>query len=206
MRAVISWRCQVVSVPDVDAPEYTEDEKRRLSENLHEAITLVHCGALSGRPLLGALLFDLHRALFHDVRGHAGRPRGRGFGSEVLRFGLRYSSPRDRVADELEQMFRRLRAAVSAAETQRDDDAYELSALKVALWGHTEVIRIHPFEDGNGRSSRLLLDVLLVRFGLRPVSFDVVRAEYIAALEAAFEGDDGPLVDLVIRLQSDALP
>ena len=164
-----------MSVPDVDAPEYSEDEKRRLSENLHAVVTLVHGGALSGRPLLGPLLLDLHRALFQDVRGHAGRPRGRGFGSEVLRFGLRYSSPRDRVADDLDRMFRRLRAEVNEAEAQRGHDGYELAALKVALWGHTEVIRIHPFEDGNGRSSRLLLDVLLVRFGLRPVSFDVVR-------------------------------
>lgn len=194
-----------MNVPEVDAPEYTDDEKRRLSENLQGVVELVHGGGLSGRSLQASLLFDLHRALFQDVRGHAGRPRGRGFGSEVLRFGPRYSSPRDRVADDLDRMFRRLRVAVSDAEAQRDDEEYEISALRVALWGHTETIRIHPFEDGNGRSSRLLLDVLLVRFGLRPVSFDVVRAEYIAALEAAFEGDDGLLVDLVIRLQSDAL-
>jgi len=195
-----------VNVPEVAAPEYTDDEKRQLSENLRGVVAQVHGGALSARLIQAPLLFDLHRALFEEVRGHADRPRGRGFGSEVLRFGPRYSSPRDRVADDLDRMFRRLRAAVSEAEAQRDDGAYELSALRVALWGHTEVIRIHPFEDGNGRSSRLLLDVLLVRFGLRPVSFDVVRAEYIAALEAAFEGDDGLLVDLVVRLQSDALP
>ncbi len=194
-----------MNVPEVDAPEYTDDEKRRLSENLQGVVELVHCGGLSGRPIQASVLFDLHRALFYDVRGHAGRARGRGFGSEVLRFGPRYSSPRDRVADDLDRMFRRLRVAVSDAATLSDDETYELSALRVALWAHTEVIRIHPFEDGNGRSSRLLLDVLLVRFGLRPVSFDVVRAEYIAALEAAFEGDDGLLVDLVIRLQSDAL-
>lgn len=110
------------------------------------------------------------------------------------------------MADDLDRMFRRLRVAVNDAAALSDDETYELSALRVSLWAHTEVIRIHPFEDGNGRTSRLLLDVLLVRFGLRPVSFDIVREEYIAALEAAFEGDDGLLVDLVIRLQCDALP
>ncbi len=191
--------------PEVDAPQYTDDEKRTLSENLRQVTEAVHGGALSSRPIRSELLVDLHRALFQGVRSHAGRPRGEGFGSEVLRFGPWYSTHRREVDRELTMLFRWLAAAVAELESHRDVEGYVESALRVALRAHTEVIRIHPFEDGNGRSSRLLLDCLLVRLDLAPVSFDIVRDEYIGALEEAFKSDDTLLMDLVIRLQSDAL-
>src|SRR5581483_9668643 len=125
----------------------------------------------------------LPRAPFGGVRSHAGRPRGPGFGAEVLRFGPQYSAHRRDVARELDTLFQWLRVAVGEVEADPASEEYDLSAMRVALHAHTEVIRIHPFEDGNGRASRLLLDLLLVRFGLRPISFDAVREEYIAALE-----------------------
>lgn len=195
----------LVSIPEVNAPEYTDEEKARLTENLRCLVEAIHIGKLRSRALHPTLLFDLHRALFDGVTGHAGRPRGPGFGSEVLRFGRRYSADRKYVARKLDELFRWIARAVDALEAAREDDAYEDQGLRVALHAHAEVIRIHPFEDGNGRSSRLLLDVLLVRLALRPVSFDTVRDEYIAVLEAAFEGDEQPMADLYIRLVSDRL-
>lgn len=195
-----------MTLPDVDAPQYTEEENARLTHNLRRVVEAVHSGELHHRPLQVDLLLNLHRALFDEVRDHAGRARGPGFGSEVLRFGPRYSVHRAKVSAELERHFHWLRAAVAALEENRDAEEYELVALQVAARAHLGVIRIHPFEDGNGRSSRLLLDVVLVRLGLRPISFDVVRDEYIGTLEAAFNGDEEPLVDLCIRLASDAAP
>lgn len=195
-----------MTLPDVDAPRYTDDENERLTQNLRSVVEAVHAGALRVRPLYVDLLTDLHRAVFTDVRGHAGRLRSPGFGAEVLRFGPQYSVHRRDVARELDQLFRWLRLAVDALEDNRDAEGYELAAFQVAARAHVGLIRIHPFEDGNGRSSRLLLDVLFVRLGFRPVSFDVVREEYIGTLEAAFAGDEGPLVDLCVRLASDALP
>lgn len=194
-----------MSVPEVDAPAYTEEEKERLTENLRLLVEAIQRGELRDRPLHPSLLFDLHRGLFLGVRSHAGRPRGPGFGADVLRFGPRYSVPRKEVERQLDAAFRQLRIVVGEVESDPASGEYELNALRVALWAHTEVIRIHPFEDGNGRASRLLMDVLLARFGLRPIAIDAVRGEYIAALEEAFRGDDGPLLDLYLRLASDAL-
>lgn len=195
-----------MTLPDVDAPTYTDEENERLSENLTRVAEAVHRGTLRPRRLQVDLLLDLHRALFDGVRSHAGRPRGPGFGSEVLRFGPQYSVHRTKVVAELDRLFHWLRLSVDSLEANRDDEEYALASFRVAARAHVGVVRIHPFEDGNGRSSRLLLDAVLVRLGFRPVSFDVVRAEYIGALEAAFGGDDEPLVDLCIRLASDALP
>lgn len=195
-----------MGAPELDPPQYTDDEIRQLTDNLRQLVETIHRGDLRERPLRPELLLDLHRALFDGVRSHAGRPRGPGFGSEVLRFGVRYSLPRDRVAKALEQCFLRLRVDQAELEDNPTQEGYEHRALRLALGAHVEVIRIHPFEDGNGRTARLLLDLLLVRSGLRPVPVELVRTEYITALEAAFQGDDGLLVDCYIRLASDALP
>ena len=55
---------------------------------------------------------------------------------------------------------------------------YELS-----FWAHYELVTIHPWADGNGRTSRLLMNLLQMEFGALPVK--VLRedkAEYIQAL------------------------
>ncbi|MDQ6926872.1 MAG: Fic family protein [Candidatus Eremiobacteraeota bacterium] len=71
-----------------------------------------------------------------------------------------------------------------------------------------EVIGIHPFEGGNGRSTRLLTDWLLIRLGLRPIPIEAVKGGYTACLNLYFRTRDlQPLVDLLIGLYPlDALP
>ena len=194
-----------MGVPDVTVPAYTDDEQATLSQQLRRIVESVHSGALSLRRLDASLLCHLHRELFQGVRGHAGRMRGVGFGSETLRFGTRYAVHRREVERLMEALFHRLDRDVRALQGNQGEATYEERVLRVALRAHAEVIRIHPFEDGNGRSSRLLLDVVLVRLHLRPISFDIVRADYITALEAAFEGEPGLLVDLAIRLSTDRM-
>ena len=40
--------------------------------------------------------------------------------------------------------------------------------VKVAAWAHGEWVRIHPFANGNGRTSRLWANYVLVRYGFGP--------------------------------------
>jgi Fic family protein len=59
---------------------------------------------------------------------------------------------------------------------------------------HHEFIRIHPFDDGNGRVVRLLLNYVLLRAGLLPIvvkSLD--RQAYLAAIALADAGELEPL-------------
>ena len=59
---------------------------------------------------------------------------------------------------------------------------------------HHEFIRIHPFDDGNGRVVRLLLNYVLLRAGLLPI---VVKSRdrrgYLTAIALADAGDLMPL-------------
>ena len=66
-----------------------------------------------------------------------------------------------------------------------------------AAWLHHRFVQIHPFQDGNGRVARALATLVMIREGLLTlVVTDAMRGDYIGALEAADNGDLGPLVRL----------
>lgn len=69
---------------------------------------------------------------------------------------------------------------------------------------HVEFILIHPFREGNGRISRLLNDVLLVRAGYLPMDYQLWhkhRDYYIKAIQAGVAGD----YQYIERLMRDSL-
>jgi Fic family protein len=62
-----------------------------------------------------------------------------------------------------------------------------------AFTAHRRLVAIHPFNDGNGRTARLLMNLILIRAGYPPVAVRPEdRMEYIRALqqEQAGEGPD----------------
>ncbi len=71
---------------------------------------------------------------------------------------------------------------------------------------HARLERIHPFLDGNGRTGRLALNLLLVRRGYPPaIVYKRDRSRYLAALRRADAGDPGPLGELLARAILDNL-
>ncbi|MCK2237067.1 MULTISPECIES: Fic family protein [unclassified Crossiella] len=71
---------------------------------------------------------------------------------------------------------------------------------------HNEFERVHPFLDGNGRTGRLVLNLVLVRLGYPPVViFKRQRDAYLTALQRADSGDYGALGELIARAMYDNL-
>ncbi|MFT4216039.1 MAG: Fic family protein [Micropruina sp.] len=71
---------------------------------------------------------------------------------------------------------------------------------------HQGFEQIHPFIDGNGRTGRLLLNLILVRLGYPPVIIlKRERPRYLNALQRADTGDYGPLGELLARAMYDNL-
>lgn len=65
---------------------------------------------------------------------------------------------------------------------------------------HCRFEQIHPFIDGNGRTGRLLLNLVLVRLGYPPVIvYKRQRSDYLRALRRADSGDPGLLGELLAR-------
>jgi Fic-DOC domain mobile mystery protein B len=78
---------------------------------------------------------------------------------------------------------------------------------EIAIRFHHRLIWIHPFSNGNGRHGRLVAEMLVRRFGIKPLTWGgadlakagTSRSDYLAAMRKA---DNGDFTDLVRFAQS----
>ena len=71
---------------------------------------------------------------------------------------------------------------------------------------HNKFGRVHPFIDGNGRTGRLVMNLVLVRLGYPPVIIlKKHRGAYLVAMQRADGGDYGALGELIARAMYDNL-
>lgn len=127
---------------------------------------------------------ELHRRLFGDVWAWAGdfRTTERNIGVEPLRIGVD------------------LRMALDDARYWVENETFAADEIAVRL--HHRLVAIHPFPTGNGRTTRLMADLIVTRLGGEPFTWgrqnltDVgtTRAKYVAALRAADNHDIQPLL------------
>lgn len=71
--------------------------------------------------------------------------------------------------------------------------------IEKAAFAHAELTKIHPFTDGNGRTSRLVMNYLLMQSGIPPVAITKTgKAEYFDTLAVYDETNDiKPLKKLI---------
>ncbi|MCK5450523.1 MAG: Fic family protein [Candidatus Omnitrophica bacterium] len=62
--------------------------------------------------------------------------------------------------------------------------------IEYAAEAHFKLVDIHPFVDGNGRTARLLMNLILMKHGIPPsVVLKVDRKKYYSCLEKAHKGN-----------------
>ncbi len=80
------------------------------------------------------------------------------------------------------------------------DNNKEFNAIELAAYAHHELVRIHPFVDGNGRTARLLMNLILMQEGYPPVVIiKKERKKYFDALEKAHFGNFKDFFNFVAR-------
>lgn len=101
------------------------------------------------------------------------------------------------------EMVRQVKAFFADLPFKKD----ELNSIELAAWTHAEFVRILPFEDGNGRTSRMIMNYQLMAHGFLPVSIAKEnRLEYFEALEAyAVNGELEKFADMIAALEEQRL-
>jgi Fic-DOC domain mobile mystery protein B len=146
---------------------------------------------LTSKPSRREAPFDLdwcqrlHKEMFGDVWDWAGQIRTRN-----LNLGIPFGTIRDTLAALLGDL--------------AEWPTYKMHWIEQAARLHYRAVLIHPFENGNGRWSRLLSNIWLRRNGQGVIVWpeatigaeSVIRSDYIAAIKKADAGDLEPLVEL----------
>jgi Fic family protein len=186
----------------------TEDVLELIQSQYH-ALEFLAQAAREGRDVSISLIKELHVALTQRQTTYlATGPDGRTF-SATLHHGewktqpnhvtrpdgsiLEYTPP-EQVAPQMERL-----VELYLATSDRDP-------IVRAAWLHHRFVRIHPFEDGNGRVARCLTLLGLLKCDLAPLVVDRrERDRYLRTLDRANEGDLRPLIRFFAELEIVAL-
>jgi cell filamentation protein len=140
-------------------------------------------------PIMTGLVLDIHRTAFAHLYDWAGKWRT----TNVIVGSLQPPQPHQ-VIQLMYQFLGNLNFKLSIAKTEEDH-------LDCLVYAHHEFIRIHPFNNGNGRTGRLLMNLVALKLGYKPLALYHREGEsrkiYIDALKAADKGDFQPLSSLI---------
>ena len=144
--------------------------------NHAEAIDYIRDFAKSGIEISERTIKEIHALVLHGInRENAGRYRS----VPVMISGSRHTPPQPFLIEKQMEDFM-IRFAEMEAE--------HVHPVLIAAYLHDELVRIHPFIDGNGRTSRLLMNLYLLRNGYTIVNLkgaDEAKISYYKSLEAS---------------------
>ncbi len=174
-------------------PGKTANEHQDI-RNLDLALSYVETLAGGEMPLTERLVRVLHALVMRDLTGEEDES-GSYRSSDLTHLSYPVPPAVDVVA-AMGSFGRWLTLKPESAE-------YLASPILRATYAHTRLLTIHPFVNGNGRSGRLLLNLLLLRAGFPPVALDsAAYPAYLHSLDEAGGNDD---LTLILGLVLDAV-
>ena len=139
------------------------------------------------------LMKELHEIAFRNSKPFAGKFRGKGIEVGVVDSSgsiIHRGAPQKQVVPLLNEFIKWYNKSKG-----------KYHPLLLAAVVHNQFENIHPFQDGNGRVGRLLLNNILIKHGLPPVNIELKhRLEYYSALhEYQKDGNIRPTIELIIN-------
>ncbi len=139
------------------------------------------------------LILELHKIVFENSKPFAGKFRAKGVEVVVAdKFGnvLHRGAPSTHVRNLLAELVK-----------WYNKNRKRYPPIVLAAVVHNQFENVHPFQDGNGRVGRLLLNNILLRHSLPPLNIELKnRYEYYAALQAyEKEHDLRPIIELMLK-------
>jgi cell filamentation protein len=132
----------------------------------------------------------IHEIAFGELYDWAGKWR-----TIIVTVGIIELDP-TKIPNLMYQYFDDLNYKVSHSKNKSDH-------IQTLAYGHYEFVRIHPFNNGNGRTGRLVMNLIALKFGYRPMELyfreGESRSKYIEALRQADKGNLDFLKTLIER-------
>lgn len=165
--------------------------------NHAEAIDYIRDFAGNGIEISERTIKEIHALVLHGIdRDNAGRYRS----VPVMISGSTHLPPQPYLIGPGMEAFMR-----TFADMERQGE----HPVVIAAYLHDELVRIHPFIDGNGRTSRLLMNLYLLRHGYVLVSLkgdDDSKLRYYRALESSHTSNNPePFLEVVASAELEAL-
>ena len=147
--------------------------------NHAEAIDYIKDFAKNDLEIIERTIKEIHALVLHGInREYAGRYRT----VPVMISGSQHVPPQPYLIEKQMEDF-----MIKFKEMEKE----KVHPVLIAAYLHDELVRIHPFIDGNGRTSRLLMNLCLLRHGYTIVNLkgdNDTRRAYYFALEASHTG------------------
>ncbi len=170
----------------------------------NEAVKWITDIIKDNRPLTENFIRELHRLILKepyevDAITAEGKPT-----KKKVRIGV-YKTLPNHVETKTGEIFRFASPEETPAKMndlivwyREKSKVSEINPILLASEFHYRFIRIHPFDDGNGRTARILMNFILMQFGYPPVIIKTDDKEnYFAALRQADAGMLEPFVDYI---------
>lgn len=168
-----------------EKPKYEISETYGVSEAINYIRTAKEHISLS-------LIKKLHEIVFKNSKPFAGNFRPKGTEVSVVDANgniVHQGAPSEYITSLLEEL------VVWYNKNKRKYPPLVLAAVV-----HNQFENIHPFQDGNGRVGRLLLNNTLIRHNLPPVNIELRnRKEYYNALQEYENGNLRQTIELIIK-------
>ena len=164
--------------------------------NHSEAISFVEEQILNHKELTEYILKNIHYLILKNIDDkNAGTYRTINVGIS----GSLHTPPHFlQVSDEMKELF-----------AWFENNKKVLHPVELAALFHFKFVFIHPFADGNGRTARLLLNLILMQNGYPPIIIKADpqdRLEYYTTLEkASVENYIEPFLQLIIKCTEQSL-
>lgn len=155
-------------------------------------------------PLTEKFIRELHELLLKEpYKGKAITPDGKKT-SKTIEIG-KYKTQTNHVVTQTGEIFRFATPEETPAKMQeliewynKNSEARDKNPVILAAEFHYRFIRIHPFDDGNGRIARILMNFILMKFGFPPAIIKTEdKSNYFAALQQADSGIIEPFFDYI---------
>jgi len=161
----------------------------------NEAINWVVEMVQGERPLTENFIRELHSLLLQDSYKESKNEKGENVPRKIS--AGKYKTTPNHVQTATGEIFYFATPEETPAKMTELLDWYKKKALEkevnpilLAAEFHYKFIRIHPFDDGNGRTARILMNFILMQFGFPPIIIKTEdKANYFAALQMADAGN-----------------